>query len=466
MQEALNEYEKRPENNGYVLCMLIFCELFMSFSFLGYIHIEPISITFTYIPVMMAGCLLGPKEAALVGAVFGLASMWKASAFYVSQGDALFSPLMSGRPLQSILLSVGARILFGLVIGILYQIAKSTKNAKKELLGILLVTSIGRTLHAFLVYLFMGILFPGMGFQVSNVLNDTLRWDFPIFLLAADVIICVSYKVSRSDKVQRFWIRIRNVDQMSMSAEQGRKKVIPAVVLSFLASVSVALYFTNRIEIVMARYGLKVSEQVSYDLVHLQIQLLLGIISLAVLVALAMILHLKNFSHLYYEASLDGLTGLMNRKKFFQVGKEKMESLKEEENGKNGFFIMMDVDSFKKINDRYGHPTGDRVLKEIAGYLRDIFADKGIVGRLGGDEFVVLICDGVEKEELETLIGRFRRRIKNIRMQNGNVTCSIGVTPVKKGLSVEKLYRSADQLLYEAKKEGKNQVVFGCQPGK
>ena len=77
-----------------------------------------------------------------------------------------------------------------------------------------------------------------------------------------------------------------------------------------------------------------------------------------------------------------------------------------------------------------------------------------------------MICDGVEKEELETLIGRFRRRIKNIRMQNGNVTCSIGVTPVKKGLSVEKLYRSADQLLYEAKKEGKNQVVFGCQPGK
>lgn len=378
------------------------------------------------------------------------------------RGDALFSPLMSGRPLQSILLSVGARILFGLVIGILYQIAKSIKNAKKELLGILLVTSIGRTLHAFLVYLFMEILFPEMGFQVSNVLNDTLRWDFPIFLLAADVIICVSYKVIRSDKVQRFWIRIRNVDQMSMSAEQGRKKVIPAVVLSFLASVSLALYFTNRIEIVMARYGLKVSEQFPM----MQIQRLLGIISLAVLAALAMILHLKNFSHLYYEASLDGLTGLMNRKKFFQVGKEKMESLKEEENGKTGFFIMMDVDSFKKINNRYGHPTGDRVLKEIAGYLRDIFADKGIVGRLGGDEFVVLICDGVEKEELETLIGRFRRRIKNIRMQNGNVTCSIGVTPVKKGLSVEKLYRSADQLLYEAKKEGKNQVVFGCQPGK
>ena len=55
----------------------------MSFSFLGYIHIEPISLTFVYIPVLMAGCMLGPKEAAAVGAVFGLASMWKASAFYV-----------------------------------------------------------------------------------------------------------------------------------------------------------------------------------------------------------------------------------------------------------------------------------------------------------------------------------------------------------------------------------------------
>ena len=70
-------------NNKYVFWALIAIELFMSFSFLGYIHIEPISLMFVYIPVLMAGCMLGPKEAAAVGAVFGLASMWKASAFYV-----------------------------------------------------------------------------------------------------------------------------------------------------------------------------------------------------------------------------------------------------------------------------------------------------------------------------------------------------------------------------------------------
>ena len=116
----LKKKEQKKENNGYLLWGLIAVELFMSFSFLGYIHIEPISLTFVYIPVLVAGCILGPKEASLVGAVFGLASMWKASAFYVGAGDAVFSPAMSGKPIQSILLSVGSRTLFGFIAGVLY----------------------------------------------------------------------------------------------------------------------------------------------------------------------------------------------------------------------------------------------------------------------------------------------------------------------------------------------------------
>ena len=71
----------------YLLAVLIAVELLMSFSFLGYIHIEPISITSAYVPVLLAGALLGPAEAAAVGAVFGLASMWKAAAGYVMAAD-------------------------------------------------------------------------------------------------------------------------------------------------------------------------------------------------------------------------------------------------------------------------------------------------------------------------------------------------------------------------------------------
>ena len=76
--------------------ILIAIELLMSFSFLGYFHVEPISITFAYIPVLLAGCLLGPGASAALGCVFGLASMWKASAPYVAAGDRIFLPYSAG----------------------------------------------------------------------------------------------------------------------------------------------------------------------------------------------------------------------------------------------------------------------------------------------------------------------------------------------------------------------------------
>ena len=157
--------EKDSEYNSYLFCGLAAIELFMSFSFLGYLHIEPISITIVYILVLVAGCIMGPRESVLIGVLFGLASMWKASAFYVGAGDAIFSPTMSGRPLASILLSVGARALFGLIVGYLYRIAKRSPH---PLFGIILVTSAGRTVHTFLVYLSMQILFPEAGFRPSR----------------------------------------------------------------------------------------------------------------------------------------------------------------------------------------------------------------------------------------------------------------------------------------------------------
>ena len=108
----------------YLLFSLIFVELLMSFSFLGYFHVEPISITTAYIPVLLAGALLGPLESTALGFAFGLASMWKASASYVMAADQLFSPLFSGDPLGSLMLSVGSRTLFGLMVGLLFLAAR------------------------------------------------------------------------------------------------------------------------------------------------------------------------------------------------------------------------------------------------------------------------------------------------------------------------------------------------------
>ena len=388
---------------------MIAVEFFMSFSFIGYVHIAPIFLTFVYIPVMVAGCILGPKNATIVGAVFGIASMWKASAFYVAARDAIFSPVMSEKPFASILLSVGSRALFGLIIGLLYRVAK---NSRHPIAGILLVSTVGRTIHTVLVYSFMQLLFPEAGFTLINTLDDIRRWDFLPFIVIVDAIVVICYLTSRSEFVRGVLERVRNVDQVNELS--SRSRIGMAVMLS-----------------------------------------------LALLAIIFILMYQKNFNYLYYEARLDGLTGLMGRQQFFQAGKKILGEMKLEREDAAGCFVILDVDSFKEINDRYGHPEGDRVLREVADHLRKAVGESGILGRLGGDEFVALIRVPLTGEEIETYMSRLREAFATIRVGEQSVTCSIGVIPLEPGVYIEDLYRSADHLLYEAKKKGKNQVALG-----
>lgn len=376
---------------------------------MGYVHIAPIFLTFVYIPVMVAGCILGPKNSTIVGAVFGIASMWKASAFYVAAGDAIFSPVMSEKPFASILLSVGSRALFGLIIGLLYRVAK---NSRHPIAGILLVSTVGRTIHTVLVYSFMQLLFPEAGFTLINTLDDIRRWDFLPFIVIVDAIVVICYLTSRSEFVRGVLERVRNVDQVNELS--SRSRIGMAVMLS-----------------------------------------------LALLAIIFILMYQKNFNYLYYEARLDGLTGLMGRQQFFQAGKKILGEMKLEREDAAGCFVILDVDSFKEINDRYGHPEGDRVLREVADHLRKAVGESGILGRLGGDEFVALIRVPLTGEEIETYMSRLREAFATIRVGEQSVTCSIGVIPLEPGVYIEDLYRSADHLLYEAKKKGKNQVAFG-----
>ena len=448
------------ENSVYVLLVLVAAELFMSFSFLGYVHIEPISVTFVYIPVLVAGCVLGPKDAMIVGAVFGLASMWKASAYYVGAGDAIFSPVMSGKPLASILLSVGSRTLFGLIVGLLFYWAKRRCH---PLPWILAVASVGRPIHTVLVYGVMEILFPEAGFGLSNIMADFMRGDFFPFIVIADGIVASCYLLSRSYYIQTLLNRVREVDRihpMQLPNKRGRLAVLLLVLLS---AFSVAIYFTNRIENVMRQYQINLSEEISYDLMHLQIQFLMGILSLSLLVILIILLYQKNADYLYYEAKLDGLTGLLSRQQFFQEGTALLKSMKNQWDPSrvNGCFMILDVDSFKGINDTYGHPAGDWILREVARNMQEVFAGRNLFGRLGGDEFVALILEPVTRSDMNQALEQMKARLKESTYQDLMVTCSIGVIPVEQDVTLDELYRDADRLLYEAKKNGKGQVAFG-----
>ena len=95
----------------------------------------------------------------------------------------------------------------------------------------------------------------------------------------------------------------------------------------------------------------------------------MGMMFLAVLVMLLIILYQKNQSYLRYEARLDSLTGILNRQQFFEKGEQLLKTMEPAGKQQSRCFIILDLDSFKEINDRYGHPAGDRVLRETADSL-------------------------------------------------------------------------------------------------
>lgn len=183
----------------YVFVLLLAIELIMSFTFLGFIHIDPISLTTAYIPIVVAGCLLGPLESTLIGLVFGLASMYKASALYVVSDDKIFSPLYSGNPIGSILLSVGSRVLFGFVIGYLFSIIKGRRYEK---IGIWILSLISQWIHAFLVFTVMGACFPQLGYTGMSTfhmgINDALIALCCLFWVE------VAYKIYHKERIQKY----------------------------------------------------------------------------------------------------------------------------------------------------------------------------------------------------------------------------------------------------------------------
>lgn len=126
--------------------------------------------------------------------------------------------------------------------------------------------------------------------------------------------------------------------------------------------------------------------------------------------------------------------------------------------------IMIDIDHFKKFNDRYGHMLGDRVLERCAGILRENLREADIIGRYGGEEFLVVLPN-TPLGGARLLAQRIRRAIANQRFggMSAGVTVSLGVTALArdKDFSPEEFFKAADEALYQAKKMGRNRVCTG-----
>jgi diguanylate cyclase len=158
-------------------------------------------------------------------------------------------------------------------------------------------------------------------------------------------------------------------------------------------------------------------------------------------------------------ADQDHLTGLPNRRSFERNLREALAA-----DGPPPTLALCDIDDFKQINDRFGHPAGDRVLKFVAGFLEGQLGKSALVSRYGGEEFACLFRDA-DTLEARDLLDAVRERLGARSLVNqetgeamGSLTFSAGVAPVE-GDRTAQAFHDADHALYTAKRSGKNMVI-------
>lgn len=157
------------------------------------------------------------------------------------------------------------------------------------------------------------------------------------------------------------------------------------------------------------------------------------------------------------QANTDPLIGILNRRKGSEYIQKEIDKL--DNSRKSSSLIMFDIDNFKKINDLYGHDTGDYVLKEIIKIIEDISRKTNIFVRWGGEEFIVL-CPDANLDDAYTLAQRYRAHIQNHKFDLvSSVTASFGVTQLNHEDTLRAQIDRADINLYESKKLGKNRVT-------
>lgn len=165
-------------------------------------------------------------------------------------------------------------------------------------------------------------------------------------------------------------------------------------------------------------------------------------------------------------ATTDPLTGLYNRRHF--LGSLDAEWSRFQRYYRSVSVLMLDIDHFKSVNDRYGHAVGDEAIKAVAAACNEGKRKSDLVGRLGGEEFAVLLPE-TSLSRAKLVAERIRKRVMAIRLNAQQVqfglTVSIGVAEAGVGMSgTDALMNAADNALYRAKADGRNQCVCWSPP--
>jgi diguanylate cyclase (GGDEF)-like protein len=189
--------------------------------------------------------------------------------------------------------------------------------------------------------------------------------------------------------------------------------------------------------------------------------LLIFILCGGVIVITVITIQYKNNKKMYALSIKDSLSGLYNRRYIFEYLSNYLEGTIV---GKTELsVILFDIDDFKSINDKFGHPFGDLIIKRLADICHDVFRNEDILGRIGGEEFLCILPRTDEKQS-KIIASRLLKSISRETYSNKpelQITVSIGIATLSEiSPTSEALYLHADAALYQAKHNGKNNVVI------
>jgi diguanylate cyclase (GGDEF)-like protein len=155
-------------------------------------------------------------------------------------------------------------------------------------------------------------------------------------------------------------------------------------------------------------------------------------------------------------AETDPLTNIYNRRKFSKLLDQEIQRVKRYDRSLS--MALLDIDHFKRVNDTYGHDTGDYVLRRITELIKENIRITDILARYGGEEFVIIIPE-TDVKGASRQIERMRKTIeKNSFSGVGNLTISVGITHYRRGDSCKSMITRADKALYLAKEAGRNRI--------
>ena len=267
----------------------------------------------------------------------------------------------------------------------------------------------------------------------------------------------VAYKIYHKERIQKYKDAVnQSLDDPYLSS----KMVAISSGISFLI-ICIAIfstgYFANRSTYMLKQHRVHVTRTIEIDLLHLQVQFLIAMLALDFILILTMLMIYQYMKYREYQGEIDFLTGVMGRRLFLQH----CQNIQSDQriHGHQGWFLFLDVDWFKQINDKLGHIAGDETLKQFATFLQEQFEPYGAVGRVGGDEFAVMIEEEMSQEVLEKELEQFFQNISGIQKEV-TVSCSIGVYRFTYPKTIKELLTKTDEILYEAKANGRGCFVI------